>query len=309
MIWPGAGKLLATCATIAICVAVTPPIAEGVAGSVAHRRSFSLSHREVRAEWATSRERVGVRGSRGRFLNSRRVALNSPSPQPSPVGRVGKTSRSIDPPEMNLEARSSADASAAGNPPSAGGVLTTRPAVLATQPAGPSAAPPQKLPAEFELFNTRNPFAHGKGGPGGPNAPGGPEAMFVLRGVAQTGTQYTAFIEDTAAKRVMELAAGSPVATGRIKSVDIDTIEFEMSGHSRRIAVGQNLAGQVVPPTPAPKPAGPPAPPGGAPGQGPGPQPGQPGGPMPPGAKPRPGKGAPPGESSSSPSPSGTGPG
>ncbi|HEY2589713.1 MAG TPA: hypothetical protein VGI81_28475 [Tepidisphaeraceae bacterium] len=150
------------------------------------------------------------------------------------------------------------------------------------------------MPAEFEILRTRNPFAHGKGGPGGPNAPGGPEAMFVLRGVAEAGKQSTAFIEDVAAKRVMELAAGSPVATGRIKSVDIDTIEFEAMGHSRRIAVGQNLAGQVVPPTPASKPAAPQAPPGGQ-GPGNGPQPGPPGGPMPPGARPKPGKGAPPG--------------
>jgi hypothetical protein len=170
----------------------------------------------------------------------------------------------------------------------------TRPMTPATQPAGRSAptTPPPQLPAEFEVLRSHNPFAHGKGGPGGPGAPAGPEAMFVLRGIAESGPQYTAFIEDTAGKRVMELAAGSPVATGRIKSVDIDSIEYEATGATRRISVGQNLAGRVVPPTPTSKPAAPQPPPGG-PGPGNGPHPMPPGGPVPPGAKAR--KGGPPG--------------
>lgn len=170
---------------------------------------------------------------------------------------------------------------------------TTRPMMSATQPDGPNApAPMPQLPAEFGVLQSHNPFAHGKGGPGGPGAPAGPEAMFVLRGIAESGPQYTAFIEDTAGKRVMELAAGSPVATGKVKSVDIDSIEYEAMGATRRIQVGQNLAGQVVPPTPTSKPAAPQPPPG-PPGPGNGPQPMPPGGPAPPGARVR--KGAPPG--------------
>ena len=165
----------------------------------------------------------------------------------------------------------------------------------ATQPGGAGAAPagPQ-LPAEFDILRTRNPFARGTGRPGGPGAPAGPEAGFVLKGIAQSGDRYSAFIEDAMSKRVMELAGGSPVALGRIKSVDIDTIEYEAMGASRRVEVGQNLAGQVVPPTPASQPAGPPGPqppPGQPGGEGPVPGAGEP--PMPPGARRKPVRGAP----------------
>lgn len=140
------------------------------------------------------------------------------------------------------------------------------------------------LPEDFAIFKTRNAFAHGKGqgGPGGPGGPKGPEAGLVFRGAVDEVDHVTAFVEDTASKRVMELAAGAMLASGKIKSVDLDTLVYESPAGSKRIQVGQNLDGQVVPPTPAAKPAGPqpqPGGPGGPQGQMP---PGQPG-PMPPG--------------------------
>jgi hypothetical protein len=121
------------------------------------------------------------------------------------------------------------------------------------------------------------------GGPGGPGAPGGPDTLFILRGVVGEDGQFTAFVEDTTAKSVLELAAGAPLGRGRIKSIDADAIEYEAPGTSKRVEVGQDLSGKVIPPTPTTKPA-PPQPP---PGEGP---PGPPGGPIP-GPGPRPGRG------------------
>lgn len=172
--------------------------------------------------------------------------------------------------------------------------MTSPPGGRATAPAmtRPSAttqpAQAASLPPEYSILQTRNPFAHAGGaGPAmpngaGPGGPGGPEAMFVLRGTVDAGGDFTAFVEDTTAKRIIELAVGAPLGPGRVKKIDSDGIEYEAMGSSRRIEVGQDLGGRVVPPTPASKPA-PPQP-------GPGPQQGPPNGPMP-GAGPRPGRG------------------
>jgi hypothetical protein len=139
------------------------------------------------------------------------------------------------------------------------------------------------LPPEFAIFQTRSPFAKGPKKP--PAAAGGPEASFVLKGAVDVGGRMTAFVEDLSAKRVLQLAAGQSLAGGRVKGITLDGIEYEAAAGApaRRIEVGQNLMGQVVPPTPTSKPAaGPPGQPG-APGQ-----PGTPGAPpqpgMPPGA-------------------------
>lgn len=162
--------------------------------------------------------------------------------------------------------------------------LTAAPAPPTTRPSATTqGAQAAGLPPEYSALQTRNPFAHaGKGGPGGPNPvgpgdPGGPEAQFVLRGIVEAGNDLTAFLEDTAAHRIVELAAGAPLGPGRIKRIDVDAIEYDAQGASRRIEVGQDLGGRVVPPTPASKPAGPPPQPGqGPPGppNGPGPGPG-----------------------------------
>lgn len=154
----------------------------------------------------------------------------------------------------------------------------------ATRPSATTQdAPSANLPPEYSVLQTRNPFAHaGKAGPGGPNAagpggPGGPDALFVLRGIVRAGNEFTAFVEDTTAKRIIELSAGAPLGRGRIKRIDTDAIEYDAMGTSRRIEVGQDLGGRVVPPIPASKPAAPPPQPGQGPPQGPpnGPGPGQ----------------------------------
>ena len=112
------------------------------------------------------------------------------------------------------------------------------------------------LPAEYALLQTRSPF--GRGSAQGPGAGhGGPEATFIFRGAVQTGSSIIAFIEDSNAKNVVQMAAGQSLARGRIKSIDLDAIEYESAGNTRRIEAGQNLNGEAVqpPPTTAPSPS------------------------------------------------------
>jgi len=138
----------------------------------------------------------------------------------------------------------------------------------ATKPSDPN--PDALLPPEFAILQTRNAFGH---------AHGGPESMFVFKGAVQSGSQFTAFIEDLAAKKVLQILVGGNVARGSVKSIDLDAIEYASAGNSRRVEVGENLAGEAVPESAPPGPAGgPPGPNAGPPGPpgpmvGPGPQP------------------------------------
>jgi hypothetical protein len=147
----------------------------------------------------------------------------------------------------------------------------------ASQPAGRAT-----LPVEFEVLQRRNVFAHGpgRGGPGA--AAAGPEGMMVLKGVVEAGGRFMAFVEDKGSKRVETVTEGATLASGRITGMNLDGIEYQAGGSAaKRIAVGQNLRGEVVPPTPTSKPAAPGAVPGGPgvpgrPGGPPGQPPGQP---------------------------------
>jgi hypothetical protein len=139
------------------------------------------------------------------------------------------------------------------------------------------------LPAEFVILRTHSPFrsAGARSGPAG-----GPDATLVFKGVVQDGGAFVAFIEDVNAKQVMQLAAGDAVGRGKLKSIDLDSIQYEVDGDAHQIQVGQNLNGEMVQPTPTSKPSAP------APASGPPGMPGVPrgargpGGPMPAGPPP-----------------------
>ena len=122
------------------------------------------------------------------------------------------------------------------------------------------------LPEEFAVLLTRSPFGHG-------HHAAGVEESFVFKGVMQNGDRFTAFLEDVSTKKVIEAAAGDAIAHGRIKNVDLDSIEYEATGKSLRVQVGQNLMGQVVAVAPPASAPASPNPPGDA--GAPGPPPGQ----------------------------------
>ena len=128
---------------------------------------------------------------------------------------------------------------------------TTQPAENADAPV-PMAA----LPEEFAILQTRNVFGTLKNHSGS-QAAGGPDAGFVLKGVVLAGAGYTAFVEELASKQVRPLVVGDTVSRGKIKSIDIDTIEYEVSGSAHRIEVGQDLNGRTPPPSPPPPPTAP----------------------------------------------------
>lgn len=144
-----------------------------------------------------------------------------------------------------------------------------------TRPAAP-AAPAPPMPPNYLVLMARSIFAKGHPGQAGPAGPPGidistPEGRTALRGVALEDGTFTAFFEDLMSHQYTQAKQGMPVATGRVKKISLDGLDYDGGGSMRHVAVGQNLMGIIVPPPP------PPAPP---PGTGP---PGQPGPPGPPG--------------------------
>ena len=76
------------------------------------------------------------------------------------------------------------------------------------------------------------------------------DASFVFHGIGKNGSDLFAFIGNIPARQVMEVRVGDPIARGTLKAIDYHArvIVYEVAGESRRIKMGQNLAGQ----TPAP---------------------------------------------------------
>ena len=137
---------------------------------------------------------------------------------------------------------------------------TTLPVAATTQPDGNVT-----LPEEFAVLQTHSPFGHGR------HAAPGDEDSLVFKGVMQTDERFVAFLEDLSSKQVIQATVGDAISHGRITSVDLDSIEYEATGKSLRVQVGQNLMGQVVAPTPTSQPAAPGPPGNGRPPRPPGP--------------------------------------
>ncbi len=115
------------------------------------------------------------------------------------------------------------------------------------------------LPPEYFVLQTRSIFCPSSVSVA---SPVGPDAGFVFKGAIQVGQGFTAFVEDLVGNRVIELAAGDTISRGRIKSIDIDSIEYVVAANTRRVTVGQTLEAVdfQVKPTSQPAAAGAPSP-------------------------------------------------
>ena len=70
-----------------------------------------------------------------------------------------------------------------------------------------------------------------------------PETYFVLRGVVQQNDEFIAFIEDTQGGRVLRLRRNDSVARGVIKSLSLDSVEYQFGDKTTAISMGSNLQG------------------------------------------------------------------
>lgn len=85
-------------------------------------------------------------------------------------------------------------------------------------------------------------------------APRRPEESYVVTGIALQEGRRVAFIENTDTGETRRVLDGESVANGKVVSLDPDALEFELAGKRTRVAIGRNLAGDVVFTRPAPPP-------------------------------------------------------
>jgi hypothetical protein len=91
----------------------------------------------------------------------------------------------------------------------------------------------------------------------------------AVRGIVFDDTSFLVFVEDTASHRTMQLRPGDPVAGGRVGQISFDDFGYESAaGAVRKVRIGQNLLGALLPPVVAAPPQPPPTsgPAGGPPG-------------------------------------------
>jgi hypothetical protein len=144
--------------------------------------------------------------------------------------------------------------------PSKSPPLSSRPLKSAKSTAAPALPPSTfNLPAAFGILNKRTIFAKNgiPAAAAGANLPA--EATLAVRGIVSDERSFLVFIEDTAAHRTMQLRPGDLVAGGKVGRICLDDFSFECGGASKKICVGQNLLGAIVPaamPAPAPPPPG-----------------------------------------------------
>ena len=73
-----------------------------------------------------------------------------------------------------------------------------------------------------------------------------PEQMLVLTGIVIEANGFHAYVEDNSATppKILRVAPGADLGSGRVIAIDIDAIAYEHAGNSKWINVGSDLTGQ-----------------------------------------------------------------
>jgi len=85
--------------------------------------------------------------------------------------------------------------------------------------------------------------------PRGPYVPPTPpkpidtDQYFVLLGIGLEGPQYTAFFEDARAGKILQVGPGGAVGKGRLRAVNLDSVQYDHGGQFRIVKVGYTLTG------------------------------------------------------------------
>ncbi len=70
-----------------------------------------------------------------------------------------------------------------------------------------------------------------------------PESYYILRGIVGENGTFIAFFQDNRQGTVLELREGDEVARGKIKSLTLDSIEYEMGDTTTTVPLGYDLEG------------------------------------------------------------------
>ena len=104
--------------------------------------------------------------------------------------------------------------------------------------------------AKYEIILKRNIFSRQRGPEqtrtrrdDQPRAVPNPESYYRLKGVVQEDGTFIAFVEDTRSGSVLRLRRGDNVARGVIKSLTLDSMEYEFEGQTVAVELGRDLEG------------------------------------------------------------------
>ena len=70
-----------------------------------------------------------------------------------------------------------------------------------------------------------------------------PESYYVLKGIVQEDSVFTAFIEDTQRGGVLRVGKGDKVARGEVKAISLDSIEYQLGEKTITVTLGLDLEG------------------------------------------------------------------
>jgi len=117
------------------------------------------------------------------------------------------------------------------------------------EPSGPTS--PSDSWDVYRIVVERNMFSRQRGPrvqrtrrqvPVAPPAPD-PESYVVLKGVVQEDGEFIAFLEDTQSGQIRRVREGDSVLRGKVKSLTLDSIEYEVGDRTTTVTMGFNLQG------------------------------------------------------------------
>jgi hypothetical protein len=76
-----------------------------------------------------------------------------------------------------------------------------------------------------------------------PPKPVDTDQYIVLLGIGLEGPQYTAFFEDAGAGKILQVLTGDVVGKGRLRAVNLDSVQYDRGGKFSIVKVGYTLTG------------------------------------------------------------------
>lgn len=73
--------------------------------------------------------------------------------------------------------------------------------------------------------------------------PPNPESYHLLKGIVQENGVFIAFIENTQRGQILRVREGDSVARGKVKTFNLDTIEYQFEDRTIKVAMGYDLEG------------------------------------------------------------------
>lgn len=116
-----------------------------------------------------------------------------------------------------------------------------------------SAAAAGSMDPKFAVMVQRSIFSRDRGRPGSGQpdrptttraAPLTAEQNVVFAGVLRVGDAYAAFIENQTTRSTNVVHVGESLARGKVSEITLDSLTYEANGVTRRVEVGQNMAGE-----------------------------------------------------------------